>query len=407
MGKPGALKRQAKKASGKAALQAWRAFWQADAAVERAEEYLAQCERTWRKPWKVETWRDATMLSAEREEQQLCKYLDAKIDTLAAAQVINREELQKVEEEYARKSAAAAKSENLSLAESRERQAKREYADQAMYLNDRNTEIVLRSEMFDIQKEQYSDIGRAALEGSITQLRKLLQANGGLPPTRQDFAAGLRNGSPVVVDILLQFGVDVNERDPTGSTFLHGACHRGQTEMVVMLLEVGADVHALNRRAQMPLHLACSSFPRYRKTEICFQLLLAGASTEAEDQNGSTPLEYAARCADLGAIKLVLDVGISTEQIETALAIATGQRDRAIELRADKERNPNRARAAMEKDLEAAVQLLEGKKTRFAKLAVMLQVLICLLIVHSHAPCAHTSCSRACHRRTQALMCTS
>jgi ankyrin repeat protein len=84
----------------------------------------------------------------------------------------------------------------------------------------------------------------------------------------------------------------LKQRNETGSTLLHQACHQGQAEIVEMLLEYECDVNARNRFGQTPLHIACSSHPQYRKDNIVQSLFEAGADASILDKWGHTALWY-------------------------------------------------------------------------------------------------------------------
>jgi ankyrin repeat protein len=51
-------------------------------------------------------------------------------------------------------------------------------------------------------------------------------------------------GYLVIVQMLLEKGIDINTRDSQGWTALHLAAERGQHEVVKLLLDRGADVYA-------------------------------------------------------------------------------------------------------------------------------------------------------------------
>jgi len=44
-------------------------------------------------------------------------------------------------------------------------------------------------------------------------------------------------------------GADINAKDKNGTTPLHFACQFGQTEMVLALIDRGADINAKNKIA--------------------------------------------------------------------------------------------------------------------------------------------------------------
>lgn len=97
---------------------------------------------------------------------------------------------------------------------------------------------------------------------------------------------------------LLEHGADVNASETDNATALHIAidCH-GQVgnilderdEMAVALLDYGANVDALDKHRQTPLHRACLN--RYNKGTIV--LLDYGADINLEDEFSHTPLDYA------------------------------------------------------------------------------------------------------------------
>ena len=87
----------------------------------------------------------------------------------------------------------------------------------------------------------------------------------------------------------IENGVDVNQSDSRkliaeGATPLHEVAHRGQVEIVSVLLESGANVNARDFGGWTPLLRACNA----SKTEVAAVLINAGAITGLKNNEGYT-----------------------------------------------------------------------------------------------------------------------
>lgn len=92
---------------------------------------------------------------------------------------------------------------------------------------------------------------------------------------------------PRVIDMLFEFGVDVEAVDRRGATPLHWAGQSGNDEVINALLRHGANPNRRDSYAQTPLHYA-----RTGENGMAVQVLLAhGADPRLRDNNGRTPLE--------------------------------------------------------------------------------------------------------------------
>src|SRR6185369_9394641 len=65
-----------------------------------------------------------------------------------------------------------------------------------------------------------------------------------------------RAGDVVVVTSLLNQGMNIEDREPTGETPLISAALAGQTQIVILLLDRHAAIDARNDRGLTPLHAA-------------------------------------------------------------------------------------------------------------------------------------------------------
>jgi ankyrin repeat protein len=100
--------------------------------------------------------------------------------------------------------------------------------------------------------------------------------------------------------------LDVQDTD--GSTALHCATWKGYSEVVVFLLEAGANVHAHNHNdhwGTTALHAAAHS----NQTAIVQLLIDAGADVNAKDMNGKTPLYHTTFHKATAAAKILLKHG--------------------------------------------------------------------------------------------------
>jgi ankyrin repeat protein len=136
----------------------------------------------------------------------------------------------------------------------------------------------------------------AALAGRHFQLAELLHRNGSSvdPPGRFGIStlhSAVSAEDVEMVQVLLDYGVDVNARNNYDSTPLNFA-YDGRFKdprVVRLLLDYGADPNIRRKDNKTPLHFAS----RHGRIEVARLLVEHGASVEAKDHGGLTPLDFA------------------------------------------------------------------------------------------------------------------
>ncbi|KAF4317783.1 hypothetical protein BBO99_00007806 [Phytophthora kernoviae] len=115
------------------------------------------------------------------------------------------------------------------------------------------------------------------------------------------------------------------------SSLLHAAVKNGNAKTVLLLIKMGADVHAQDGSGIPPLYLACA-----RGQEVVVQALLEkGAKCTSVGPSGETALHIAAQENQLACVKLLLEVGkVSVDDVThdrcTALHLASQRGNTAV-----------------------------------------------------------------------------
>ncbi len=153
----------------------------------------------------------------------------------------------------------------------------------------------------------YEDFFRAIHQDDAGTVQNLLQR--GFDPNTRDprnlhgLFIALREPSPKSAQILLKAPkIDLNPITDNGETPLMMAVFKGQTELVIQMIEQGADV---NKTGWTPLHYAATS----GNVQLVKLLLDKHAYIDAESPNKTTPLMMAAHYGTPGAVKLLLEEG--------------------------------------------------------------------------------------------------
>lgn len=104
-----------------------------------------------------------------------------------------------------------------------------------------------------------------------------------------------------IVKRYIEKGGDLeNQDDENSMTLLHWSCFFNHEEITLMLIEAGANIHALTTKKKTPLH--------YSKSVRVVQLLIEkGADVNALDSNHNSPL-YDAR-HNSGIVNILIDAG--------------------------------------------------------------------------------------------------
>ena len=118
-------------------------------------------------------------------------------------------------------------------------------------------------------------------------------------------AEAVRNGDTAIVRALLSQGVDANTPAGDGATALHWAAYAADLETADLLIRAGASVDATNDLGVTPLWVACTN----GSAGMVARLLAAGADPNIAPPTGGTPLMRAVRTGNADAVASLLAGG--------------------------------------------------------------------------------------------------
>jgi hypothetical protein len=106
-----------------------------------------------------------------------------------------------------------------------------------------------------------NDIRIAARTGNMEAIRKYLAMDMDINAPDSEFGVTLLTwaalfGQTEIIELLIQKGADVNAKNRNGTTPLHGAVFLGQTEAVELLIQKGADANARTNEGATPLDIS-------------------------------------------------------------------------------------------------------------------------------------------------------
>ena len=125
-------------------------------------------------------------------------------------------------------------------------------------------------------------------------------------------SAARSSSDPKIIEVLLEAGADVNVWNEDGTTPLHYAARYNDSPAIIWtLVEAGADVKAQDGEGTTPLHYAA----RYSANPAIIEALLgAGADAKAQDGEGAIPLLLAVQYNEnLAIVQLLLESVRSVE----------------------------------------------------------------------------------------------
>ena len=136
--------------------------------------------------------------------------------------------------------------------------------------------------------------------------KELMQKEAAVSEINAGLIQAAKDGSLADVSAALASGADINMKDERGLTPLIIGAALGQTEIVKLLLEKGADVNARdNRIGAMAIMVASDK----GHVDIIKLLIENGADINAKDNNSSTPLMIAAEKGQVKAAKFLIENG--------------------------------------------------------------------------------------------------
>jgi ankyrin repeat protein len=139
------------------------------------------------------------------------------------------------------------------------------------------------------------------------------------PVAAGDLLSAVKARNPEQVEALLKAGADPNRRSSYGAP-INLAAGLGSLEIVVDLLDAGADPHVAGFGGATPLHAAALS----GQMDVAKVLLERGARVDARDNLGRIPLlTYASSAThNLDLLKVLLRVGANPNAVEDATGIS-------------------------------------------------------------------------------------
>lgn len=143
----------------------------------------------------------------------------------------------------------------------------------------------------------------------IAQLFRFLIIRSGNKANLREFEMLLAVRTDNINDLknFIEQGANINFQDSRmeGVTALHEASRKGNVEILIYLLQNGADINSKNHKGFTPLHVAAFS----GEILVINALIKNGANVNVKAKDNITPLHVAAVKGNIETVKLLIDNG--------------------------------------------------------------------------------------------------
>jgi ankyrin repeat protein len=164
-----------------------------------------------------------------------------------------------------------------------------------------------------INSEYRTPLCLAVIEGQEEDVQLLLEYGANVDAQDKDgkpvLHFAVERGHEKVVKLLLEHGAKVDAQDKGGKTVLHSAGERGHEKVVMLLLEHGATVDNQDKDGKTVLHSAGES----GHEKVVILLLERGANVDAQDKDGRSVLHSAVERGHEKVVKLLLERGANVD----------------------------------------------------------------------------------------------
>ncbi len=152
-----------------------------------------------------------------------------------------------------------------------------------------------------LQKSDKDRQARLYLHQRLLALRRSLATVLG-----KELREAIEKGEIARVRDLVRVGANIeNMNDRNGLTAMHYASSYGHKNIIEILLDSGANIHAYDAKKATPLHSAASG----GYSDITRLLLDRGAVIDEKDEHGWTPFHKAARNGHVSVVRELLESG--------------------------------------------------------------------------------------------------
>jgi ankyrin repeat protein len=179
-----------------------------------------------------------------------------------------------------------------------------------------------------LDKNGFTLLHHAAYSGNLDAVQLLVKKGADIYAKAKGcawtpfFLASLQ-GHLEISEAFIKTGMQLDDKDRRGRSFIHYAAQKGHRELLELLLQYGARVHSVDAAGMTPLHMAALC-GRHNATSF---LISKGANTKSKDFAGQTPLHLASFGGNKNLAELLISKGAEIDERdnkgETALHIAS------------------------------------------------------------------------------------
>eukprot|EP01038_Epipyxis_sp_PR26KG_P015518 gene15518-20946_t len=163
-------------------------------------------------------------------------------------------------------------------------------------------------------EDQKNSLHIAAENGHVDMVRLLLEHGAvvdSLVATSKSTSLILagRGNKSEILKVLLEAGANIHAENAFGNTAFHEACREGYEKSIEILLAAGSNINGENHKGSTPLHFFCYGSSKTNTLEGMQKLIEFGADIHSRDHQGLTPCLVCCASGRMDLLQFLLEKG--------------------------------------------------------------------------------------------------